>query len=49
MNLSDAFLKIPEMLNKDLTVEEGFDFVIKTFESDLGFDFVLVGVSFDDA
>ena len=43
MKLINEFLKLPEILNKELSPEGATDLIIKTFEEDLGFDFVLVG------
>ena len=43
MNLINAFLKIPEILNKEFSLQEATNLIIKTFEKDLGFDFVLIG------
>ena len=43
MNLINAFLKIPEILNKEFSLQEATNLIIKTFEKDLGVDFVLIG------
>ncbi|MCR4880958.1 MAG: HAMP domain-containing histidine kinase [bacterium] len=43
MKLINSFLKIPEILNRELTPDEASSLIIKTFEEELGFDFVLIG------
>ena len=48
MKLINEFTKIPEILNKDFSPESAIDFIIKTFEEDLKFDFVLVGYMSSD-
>lgn len=43
MNLINAFQKIPEILNLNLTPENMLNWVKNEFETELGFDFVLIG------
>ena len=43
MKFINEFVKISELLNKELSPEGAVDLIISTFEKDFGFDFVLVG------
>ena len=43
MKIINAFLKIPEILNRDFSLEEAFAYIIELFEKDLDFDFVFIG------
>ena len=43
MKIINAFLKITDLLNKDMTTQEASSLIIKSYEEDLGLDFVLIG------